>query len=62
MNITWISLGYDTTAQTLGYAAFEMVKNQDIQEKLRDEIDAAYEEADGMMPDYSIIQVKSSII
>ncbi len=35
-----------------------MVRNQDIQDKLRAEIDAAYEEADGEMPDYNVIQVK----
>jgi len=38
-----------------------MVKNQDIQEKLRAEIDAAYDEADGNCPDYTVIQVSKII-
>lgn len=34
-----------------------MVKNQDIQDRLRAEIDAAYDEADSNGPDYTVIQV-----
>merc|ERR1711874_402960 len=34
----------------------ELTKNQDIQEKLQEEIDQAFEEAGGKFPDYNVIQ------
>ena len=48
--------GYDTTGSTLSYLAYELSKNQDIQEKLQEEIDQAFEEAGGKFPDYNVIQ------
>ena len=48
--------GYDTTGSTLSYLAYELAKNQDIQEKLQEEIDQAFDEAGGKFPDYNVIQ------
>jgi cytochrome P450 len=49
--------GYDTTAQTLAYAGYELAKNPEIQKHLQDEIDVAYEDANGEEPDYAVVQV-----
>ena len=51
------NLGYDTTAQTLAYAGYELTKNQEVMKQLQDEVDAAYEEANGETPDYTVVQV-----
>ena len=51
------NLGYDTTAQTLAYAGYELTKNPEVMKQLQDEVDAAYEEANGQTPDYSVVQV-----
>jgi len=48
--------GYDTTGILLSFIAYEMSKNQDIQMKLQEEIDDAFEESGGEIPDYSVIQ------
>ena len=48
--------GYDTTGMTLGYACHHLACNTDVQERLQDEIDAAYEESGGKVPDYNRIQ------
>jgi len=48
--------GYDTTGMTLAYAAYELSKNPEIQKKLQDEIDEAFEESGGETPDYNVIQ------
>ena len=48
--------GYDTTAQTLSYCAFELVKNPDIQRRLQDEIDDVMEQNGGELPDYNQTQ------
>lgn len=48
--------GYDTTGMLLSYFSYEMTNNPDIQNKLRDEVDEAFENADGRLPDYSVIQ------
>ena len=53
----YVSIGYDTTAQTLAYAGFEMAKNPDVMSQLQQEVDAAYDESDGKTPDYSVVQV-----
>ncbi len=50
--------GYDTTGNTLSYFFHEMVKNPEIQDRLRDEIDEAYEsgtDKTGRLP-YNTVQ------
>jgi cytochrome P450 family 6 len=47
--------GYDTTGLTISFASYELAKNPDIQERLQEEIDAAFEECNGKMPDYNTI-------
>jgi len=51
-----MAAGYDTTAMTLAFAAHELAKNPDIQERLQNEIDEAYEASNGRCPDYNLIQ------
>lgn len=55
--------GYDTTAQALSYTGYELAMNPDIQRKLQNEIDKAYEQfkGTGKDPDYSTIQVGKKI-
>jgi len=48
--------GYDTTAILLSYLSYELSRNPEIQKKLQEEIDEAYEDSDGEIPDYSTIQ------
>ena len=52
--------GYDTTAQTLSYAGYELCKNPEVQKQLQEEVDLAYEEANGKTPDYGVIQVSNT--
>ena len=47
--------GYDTTAQTLSFCAYELVKNPAIQKRLQEEIDDVMAENDGKLPDYNQI-------
>ena len=54
--ILLLVVGYDTTGMTLSYLAYAMSKNPDIQEKLQEEIDQAFEDADNSFPDYNTIQ------
>lgn len=44
--ITFLVAGYDTTANTLGYTCFLLATHPDIQQKLRDEIDAKCTDSD----------------
>jgi len=48
--------GYDTTGMTLSYLAYAMSKNPEVQKKLQEEVDQAFEESGGEIPDYSVIQ------
>lgn len=48
--------GYDTTGMTLSYIGYFFSKHQDIQTRLQNEIDQAYEENEGKLPEYQIIQ------
>merc|ERR1712013_520312 len=48
--------GYDTTGMTLTYLAYAMSQNPDIQQKLQAEVDQAFEDNNGEMPDYNVIQ------
>merc|ERR1711892_1171465 len=54
--IVLLIAGYDTTGMTLSYFMYELSKNQDIQTKLQEEIDEAFEESGGEFPDYNVIQ------
>ena len=49
-------VGYDTTGMTLSYLAYAMSKNPEVQEKLQQEIDQAFEDAGDKFPDYNVIQ------
>jgi len=48
--------GYDTTGLTLSYLGYQLSKNEEVQTRLQEEIDEAFEEAGGKFPDYSVIQ------
>merc|ERR1719422_2331781 len=48
--------GYDTTGMALSYMAYELGNHPDIQSRLQEEIDQAFEEAGGKFPDYNVIQ------
>ena len=48
--------GYDTTGMTLSYLAYQLSKNEEVQTRLQEEIDEAFEESGGKFPDYSVIQ------
>merc|ERR1719495_1008158 len=48
--------GYDTTGMTLSFMAYYLATHPDVQAALQDEIDAAFEENDGELPDYNKIQ------
>jgi len=48
--------GYDTTGVTLSYLAYQLSKNEEVQTRLQEEIDEAFEESGGKFPDYNLIQ------
>merc|ERR1712037_548901 len=48
--------GYDTTWATLSFASYLLSKHPEEQQRLQDEIDQAFADADGEFPDYSTIQ------
>jgi len=47
--------GYDTTGMTLSFMAYYLATHPEVQSALQDEIDAAFEENDGKLPDYNTI-------
>ena len=48
--------GYDTTGMTLSFLSYYLADQPDIQNRLQDEIDTAFEENNGQLPDYQTIQ------
>ena len=54
--LVFLVAGYDTTGMTLSFLAYQMSKNPEIQERLQQEIDQAFEDHNGAMPDYATIQ------
>jgi len=48
--------GYDTTGMTLSFLSYALSKNQEVQTKLQEEIDQAFEESKEEFPDYNVIQ------
>jgi len=54
--MVFMMAGYDTTATTLSYASYRLSKHPEQQEKLQEEVDQAFADADGQFPDYSTIQ------
>lgn len=60
--MVFLVAGYDTTGMTLSFMAYNLAKQPAIQQKLQQEIDKAFEDAGGCLPDYSVIQVSSQMI
>ena len=54
--MVFLVAGYDTTGMTLSWICYELAKNPDLQRRLQEEVDAAYEAAGGETPDYTDIQ------
>lgn len=48
--------GFDTVSTTIGFMAYELMRNPEVQEKLYDEISACEEELDGKVISYEKIQ------
>ena len=56
--IVLLIVGYDTTGMTLAAILWALSENPDVQEKLRREVDDAWELGGGVFPDYSTIQAR----
>ena len=54
--MVFLVAGYDTTGMTLSWICYELAKNRDLQRRLQEEVDTAYEAAGGKTPDYNEIQ------
>ena len=57
--IVLLIVGYDTTGMTLAAILWALSENPDVQEKLRREVDDAWELGGGVFPDYSSIQARA---
>ena len=47
---------YDTTGMILAFILYALAENPEVQEKLQQEVDKAWEDAEGAFPDYAKIQ------
>ena len=54
--IILLMVGYDTTGMTLAFILYALAENPVVQEKLQQEVDEAWEDAGGSVPDYLKIQ------
>jgi len=54
--MVFLIAGYDTTGMTLSFFAYAMSKNPEVQERLQAEVDQAFEDNDGELPEYTAIQ------
>ena len=50
------SSGYDTTASALAYLGYYLAKKPELQDRLQEELDAAFADNGGKMPGYNVIQ------
>ena len=53
--------GYDTTASALAYLGYYLARKPEVQERLQQEIDAAFAANEGKMPGYNVIQVRFKV-
>jgi len=51
-----LTAGYDTTGMTLSYLTYALSKNPDVQDRLKEEVDMAFDDNSGELPDYTVIQ------
>ncbi len=47
--------GYETTSQAMGFAAYHLVMNPELQDRLQDELDPSFQRNDGELPAYADI-------
>ena len=55
-SLVMLVAGYDTTGMTLSFLSYDLAQNPEIQENLQAEIDQAFDDNDGKLPDYTTIQ------
>ena len=48
--------GYDNTSTLLAWTCYNLALNPEVQEKLQQEVDEAFDKSEGKLPDYTIIQ------
>ena len=54
--LLFLAAGYDTTGKTLAFLGYYLSKHPEIQANLQEEIDQAYSDNDGKVPEYNTIQ------
>ena len=54
--IILLMVGYDTTGMTLAFILYALAENPEVQEKLQQEVDEAWEDTEGEFPDYAKVQ------